>query len=234
MACLRAPSAAAAHQCAVRRAPHRRDLRAWHLPPFLFPAMSLADFLYFFAQVVAASVVMTWLYNRAGGRLGIVILAHLMRNLAVVTYPPLSADGVRPVAGAALVVEVAAGFVVLCGGRSLTRLYGLHGLVPAPATRYYGLVRCCTPSRRLAPEAALAPRVGQGLQRAGVETGGTMVACWSRHEPQERAQSCINASHQPASTKLVNRLIMPPRFPIPSWWRTLQLHCVPARALQTR
>lgn len=102
---------------------------AWHLPLFLFPGMSLADFPYFFAQVVAASVVMTWLYNSTGGRLCITLTAHLMLNLLFVNYPPISASGLRPIAFAALVAGAAAGLVVLAGGRTLT---GFRGALPAP------------------------------------------------------------------------------------------------------
>jgi membrane protease YdiL (CAAX protease family) len=101
----------------------------WHLPIFLFPEMSLPDFPFFFAQVVAASVVMTWLYNSTGGRLGITLVAHLMLNFVFVNYPPMSATGVRPIACAALVAAAVAGLAVLAGGRSLC---GLRGLVAAP------------------------------------------------------------------------------------------------------
>jgi membrane protease YdiL (CAAX protease family) len=111
---------------------------AWHLPIFLFPEMSLPDFPFFFAQVVASSVVMTWLYNSTGGRLGITLVAHLMLNLIFVNYPPMSATGVRPIACAALVAAAVAGIAVLAGGRSLRGLHGLHGLrglIPAPTAR---------------------------------------------------------------------------------------------------
>jgi uncharacterized protein len=100
---------------------------AWHLPLFLFPEMPLIDFPFFFAQVVAASIVMTWLYNSTGGRLCITLVAHLMLNLNVVLYPPISATGLRPIACAALVAGAAAGLVVLAGGHTLT---GFGGFFP--------------------------------------------------------------------------------------------------------
>lgn len=108
---------------------------AWHLPLFFLPGgIAPADFPFFFAQVVAASVVMTWLYNSTGGRLCVTLAAHLMLNLVFVDYPPIAASGLRPIACAALVAGAVAGLVVLGGGRSLTGfsgLSGLRGLVPA-------------------------------------------------------------------------------------------------------
>jgi membrane protease YdiL (CAAX protease family) len=98
---------------------------AWHLPLFLFPEMPLADFPFFFAQVVAASIIMTWLYNSTGGRLCITLVAHLMLNLNVVLYLPGPATGLRPIACAALVAGAAAGLVVLAGGHTLTGFGGL-------------------------------------------------------------------------------------------------------------
>lgn len=98
---------------------------AWHLPLFLFPEMPLADYPFFFSQVVAASIIMTWLYNSTGGRLCITLVAHLMLNLNVVLYLPSPANGLRPIACAALVAGAAAGLVILAGGHTLTRCEGL-------------------------------------------------------------------------------------------------------------
>ncbi len=110
---------------------------AWHLPLFLFANMSLPDFPFFFLQVGAASVVMTWLYNSTGGRLGITLVAHLMLNFTFVNYPPISASGVRPIACVAMVAVAVAGLTALLGGSSLRGLYGLRGFVSA-ATRRRG------------------------------------------------------------------------------------------------
>ena len=98
---------------------------AWHLPLFLFPEMPLADYPFFFAQVVAASIIMTWLYNSTGGHLCITLVAHLMLNLNVVLYLPSPATGLRPIACAALVAGGAAGLVVLASGHTLTGFGGL-------------------------------------------------------------------------------------------------------------
>jgi membrane protease YdiL (CAAX protease family) len=108
---------------------------AWHLPLFLFPEMSLADFPFFFVQVVAASIIMTWLYNSTGGRLCITLVAHLMLNLNIVLYLPSPATGLRPIACAALVAGVVAGLVVLAGGHTLTGFRGLFSTL----TRQYAL-----------------------------------------------------------------------------------------------
>src|SRR5260370_1079510 len=108
-------------QLLLARAGAHSDLGAgpsvlWPLAVLLFPDMPLADYPFFFAQVVAASIIITWLYNSTGGRLCITLVAHLMLNLNVVLYLPSPATGLRPIACAALVAGAAAGLVILPSG----------------------------------------------------------------------------------------------------------------------
>lgn len=107
----------------------------WHLPIFFFPGMPIGDIPFFLTQVIAASVVMTWMYNSTGGQLSIVLVAHFMFNLIFVDYPPIVPNGPRPIACAALVAITGASLIAICGGRSLTRLNGLDALLLRPSKK---------------------------------------------------------------------------------------------------
>jgi uncharacterized protein len=54
----------------------------WHLPAFLIPTLSQSElsFPVFVLNSIALSVIMTWLYQRTGGDLLLMILVHLMAN----------------------------------------------------------------------------------------------------------------------------------------------------------
>ncbi|HEY1064996.1 MAG TPA: CPBP family intramembrane glutamic endopeptidase [Pirellulales bacterium] len=55
---------------------------AWHLPAFFLPhsPLSRIPFLLFLAGAIALSLLMTWLYQRSRGDLGLLIVAHAAAN----------------------------------------------------------------------------------------------------------------------------------------------------------
>lgn len=53
----------------------------WHVPMFLLAELDWSAFLWSVSLLVAGSVVFTWLFNRPGGGLPLVILAHMGAHL---------------------------------------------------------------------------------------------------------------------------------------------------------
>jgi CAAX protease family protein len=83
---------------------------AWHLPLFFIPSMSQHELSapLFLVNVVALSVIMTWLYRRTRGDLLLMILVHVAANYCGWIGVPFIAE---------VAVEVAcAGLIVACGG----------------------------------------------------------------------------------------------------------------------
>jgi membrane protease YdiL (CAAX protease family) len=97
---------------------------AWHAPLFVLPGAvqnDIAPWLYP-VQVVAMSVVLTWLTNASRGSVVPAILLHAGGNSIVNYYPIGGAAGAVSITGYGLlasVVVVAAVVVTLAGGRSL-------------------------------------------------------------------------------------------------------------------
>lgn len=97
---------------------------AWHAPLFVLPGAvqnDIAPWLYP-VQVVAMSVVLTWLTNASRGSVVPAVLLHAGGNSVVNYYPIGGAAGAVSVTGYGLlaaVVVVAAVAVTLAGGRSL-------------------------------------------------------------------------------------------------------------------
>lgn len=83
---------------------------AWHVPTFFVPTLSQSQLSIplFFANSVALSIVMTWLYIRSGGDLLIMILVHVMANYCGAIGIPFTAEVLAEVTLAAL--------VLVCGG----------------------------------------------------------------------------------------------------------------------
>jgi membrane protease YdiL (CAAX protease family) len=99
----------------------------WHVPLFLMPGSSQAGtpFALYAAVVVGISVITTWLYNAAGGRVLVPVVFHTLSNAVSVT----TASGV---VGDGLASQVAL-FVVVWGGVAvLVWRYGLDRLSPNP------------------------------------------------------------------------------------------------------
>jgi membrane protease YdiL (CAAX protease family) len=84
---------------------------AWHLPTFFISTLSQSriSFPMFVLNIVALSVLMTWLYLRSGGDLLLMILVHLMASFSVGVL------GV-PFAGAATGEVLIAGLILIGGG----------------------------------------------------------------------------------------------------------------------
>jgi membrane protease YdiL (CAAX protease family) len=83
---------------------------AWHLPTFFIPALSQHELSMplFFVNVLALSVIMTWLYQRTRGDLLLMIMVHLVANYCGWIGIPFNAE---------VGVEVAwAGLILACGG----------------------------------------------------------------------------------------------------------------------
>jgi len=62
----------------------------WHVPLFLMPGSSQAGtpFALYAAVVVGVSIITTWLYNAAGGRVLVAIVFHTLSNAVSVTHSP--------------------------------------------------------------------------------------------------------------------------------------------------
>jgi membrane protease YdiL (CAAX protease family) len=83
---------------------------AWHLPTFFIPTLSQHELSIplFLVNVLALSVIMTWLYERTGGNLLLMILVHVAANYCGWIGVPFNAE---------VAAEVAcAGLIIACGG----------------------------------------------------------------------------------------------------------------------
>jgi membrane protease YdiL (CAAX protease family) len=102
----------------------------WHLPLFFLPAAGIyvLPFGPWFAQVVASSVLVTWLYNSTGRNLLVALLWHTMNNLALALFPTLDlvsdADPRGFIVQAVLYVLTAAAVVLIWGPRTLSHRGG--------------------------------------------------------------------------------------------------------------
>lgn len=81
----------------------------WHLPLYLTGIRPLAALLPFFAMVTLLSILFTWLYNRTGGSVLLVVLLHAVVNNYAVLVPRA---GYYTMAAGVLLV---AGLVILDG-----------------------------------------------------------------------------------------------------------------------
>jgi hypothetical protein len=83
---------------------------AWHLPTFFIPGLSQYQLSIplFFVNVLALSVIMTWLYQRTRGDLLLMILIHVAANYCGWIGVPFNIDVGTEVACATLIVA--------CGG----------------------------------------------------------------------------------------------------------------------
>jgi membrane protease YdiL (CAAX protease family) len=79
---------------------------AWHLPTFFIPALSQhrLSIPIFLVNSVALSVIMTWLYQRTGGDLLLMILVHVAANYCGAIGVPFNAEVGVEVACAALII----------------------------------------------------------------------------------------------------------------------------------
>lgn len=59
----------------------------WHLPIYLNGILPLASLVPFFAMVIILSIIFTWLYNRTGGSVLLVVLLHAAVNNHAVLVP---------------------------------------------------------------------------------------------------------------------------------------------------
>ena len=99
----------------------------WHVPLFLLPGSSQAGtpFALYAGVVVGISVIATWLYNVAGGRVLIVVVFHTLSNAVSVT----TAGGVI---GDEVTSQVALLVIVWTTAALLVWRYGAERLSPAP------------------------------------------------------------------------------------------------------
>jgi membrane protease YdiL (CAAX protease family) len=87
----------------------------WHVPLFLMPGSSQAGtpFALYAAIVVGISVITTWLYNAAGGRVLIPVVFHTLSNaVSVTTASGVVGDGVAPQVVLLVVVWVSVALLV--------------------------------------------------------------------------------------------------------------------------
>jgi len=86
---------------------------AWHLPLFFIPSMSQHQLSIplFLVNVLALSVIMTWLYLRTRGDLLLMILVHVAANYCGWIGVPFNAEVAAEVAWAAV--------ILICGGLRL-------------------------------------------------------------------------------------------------------------------
>ena len=87
----------------------------WHVPLFLMPGSSQAGtpFLLYAPVVVGISVIATWLYNAAGGRVLVPVVFHTLSNaVSVSTATVVVGDGVGSLVAVLVVVWTVAGLLV--------------------------------------------------------------------------------------------------------------------------
>jgi membrane protease YdiL (CAAX protease family) len=99
----------------------------WHVPLFLMPGSSQAGtpFWLYAPAVVGISVIATWLYNAAGGRVLVPVVFHTLSNaVSVTTATGVVGDAVVPQVGLLVVVWTAVAVLV--------RRYGTDRLAPKP------------------------------------------------------------------------------------------------------
>ncbi|MEF8791796.1 MAG: type II CAAX endopeptidase family protein [Haloarculaceae archaeon] len=87
----------------------------WHVPLFLMPGSSQAGtpFWLYAPAVVGISVIATWLYNEAGGRVLVPVVFHTLSNaVSVTTATGVVGDGVVSQVGLLIVVWVVVAVLV--------------------------------------------------------------------------------------------------------------------------
>jgi hypothetical protein len=87
----------------------------WHVPLFLMPGSSQAGtpFWLYAPIVVGISVMATWLYNAAGGRVLVVVVFHTLSNaVSASTAGGIVGDGVGSLVAVLIVVWIVAGLLV--------------------------------------------------------------------------------------------------------------------------
>lgn len=112
----------------------------WHLPLTLTAdsTQSQLPFWWYMVQVVAASVVFTWLYNSTGGSLAAVTVLHASTQLANIVLPVANTSVAGPSPYHIVVVTtvvVAVALVALSGPRHLGQERRPRPLLSHPRTR---------------------------------------------------------------------------------------------------
>jgi membrane protease YdiL (CAAX protease family) len=103
----------------------------WHVPTFLMPGASAADFVLTLPGMLAGSVLYTWMYNATGGSMRIVLLAHLGVHLDNVFRAARTSDGSMPLVSTSVVLVLFAAGLVAAG--ALRERGAAAGLERAPA-----------------------------------------------------------------------------------------------------
>ena len=98
----------------------------WHYPKFLNAGNSAHDYPFwlFLLDIVAKSIIFTWVFNSTGGSLLSVTLLHASMNTSVLFLPVLPAvtgDTTVLVTGIVLHIAIAMAVVVIAGPARLTR-----------------------------------------------------------------------------------------------------------------
>jgi Sodium/calcium exchanger protein len=131
------------------------------LPLFFLPAAGIYPLPFgpWFAQVVASSVLVTWLYNSTGRNLLVALLWHTMSNLALALFPTVDlVSGADPRGfgvQAVLYLLTAAAVVRIWGPRTLSHRGGAAG------------ARARLPETPTSPAAALVARWTLAAQSPG-------------------------------------------------------------------
>ena len=96
----------------------------WHVPKFLTAGDPHdTSFAFFAVNMIANAILYSWLFNRTGGSLLIVLIAHAATNTGIVILPvmPAAIDETRPLIIAYLLQNLAALIVIAVEGRALGR-----------------------------------------------------------------------------------------------------------------
>ena len=121
----------------------------WHYPKFLNAGNSAHDYPFwlFLLDIVAKSIIFTWVFNSTGGSLLSVTLLHASMNTSVLFLPVLPAvtgDTKVLVTGIVLHIAIAIVIVVIAGPARLTRSrYPQHDEAPWASPRSTS----CSPRR---------------------------------------------------------------------------------------
>lgn len=87
----------------------------WHLPTYFVPGASVTDMFLGLPAMVASSIVYTWLYNRSGGSMLVMVMAHAGAHLDNVFRAAAMGDGWKPMLSTSVVMCVVAVLIVVTG-----------------------------------------------------------------------------------------------------------------------
>jgi membrane protease YdiL (CAAX protease family) len=87
----------------------------WHLPTFFVPGASISGLFVTLPAMLAGSVLYTWMYNRTGGSMRVILVAHFGVHMDNVFRAAASGDGWAPLVSTSVVLVLFAAALVTAG-----------------------------------------------------------------------------------------------------------------------